>query len=116
VQARDRMAKRTTKARKSGPTGRRGEGGGRAAKRKQVGINAPVQPDEALAEIVGDRAQPRTEITKRVWDYIKSHRLQDPDDKRTIRPDATLKRVLGNKSRVSMFDIPRALNEHLIAA
>jgi DNA topoisomerase-3 len=72
-----------------------------------------VQPDEALAEIVGRRAQARTDMIKRIWKYIKAHQLQDPSDGRVIRPDGVLGRVLGGKRRVSMFEIARYLNQHL---
>jgi chromatin remodeling complex protein RSC6 len=93
--------------------GQRGQRGGETAKRRQVGIQKPVHPDEALAEIVGARAQARTEMTKRIWKYIKSHNLQDPEDRRMIRPDDTLGRVLGDKDKVSMFEIAGFLNAHL---
>ncbi|HTQ80923.1 MAG TPA: SWIB/MDM2 domain-containing protein, partial [Thermoanaerobaculia bacterium] len=51
----------------------------------------PVQPDEALAAVVGSTPQPRTEITKKIWDYIKAHKLQDPANKRMIKADDKLK-------------------------
>jgi chromatin remodeling complex protein RSC6 len=73
----------------------------------------PVQPDDTLARVVGTQPQPRTEITRRLWRYIKAHELQDPRDGRVIRPDPPLRRVLGGKSRVSMFEIARHMNEHL---
>src|SRR4051812_30221700 len=73
----------------------RGRRGGEVAKRRQAGIQKPVQPDDTLAEIVGRRAQARTEMVKQIWKYIKSHHLQDPKDGRVIRPDGPLGRVLG---------------------
>jgi chromatin remodeling complex protein RSC6 len=73
----------------------------------------PVEPDEALADVVGREARPRTDLTRRIWRYIKSHSLQDPADRRVIRPDEKLRRVLGNKQRVSMFEIGRHMNAHL---
>jgi upstream activation factor subunit UAF30 len=81
--------------------------------RRGVGIQKPVEPDDVLAKIVGAKAQPRTEMIKRIWSYIKSHKLQDPKDRRVIRPDGPLGRVLGDKRRVSMFEIAGFLNSHL---
>jgi upstream activation factor subunit UAF30 len=85
----------------------------RSGGRSGVGIQKPVHPDDALAAVVGDKALPRTELTKRIWDYIKSHDLQDPNDRRVVRSDATLKKVFGNKNRVTMFEIARFMNEHV---
>ena len=82
-------------------------------KRRATGIMQTVHPDEALASIVGNRPMPRPMLMKRVWDYIKSHRLQDRRDGRVIHPDRALGRVVGNKRNVSMFEIPRSLNAHL---
>jgi chromatin remodeling complex protein RSC6 len=102
------QSKRRSPARRSG-----GSRGGEAAKQRQVGIQKPVKPDDALGEIVGHRAQARTEMTKRIWKYIKTHNLQDPEDGRVIRPDRALGRVLGDKQRVSMFEIAGFLNAHV---
>ena len=74
---------------------------------------APLNPDAALAEIVGKDPLPRTEVTKRVWDYIRQHNLQDPNDKRTIRADAKLKAVLDGKDSVTMFELTKLVNGHL---
>ncbi len=91
----------------------RGRRGGEAAKRRGAGILKPVVPDEVLARVVGTTPQPRSEMTRRLWRYIKAHELQDPSDGRVIRPDQPLRHVLGEKRRVSMFEIPRHLNAHL---
>lgn len=77
------------------------------------GLGKPVQPDAALAAVVGDEPQPRSEITKRVWDYIKEHDLQDATDRRTIHADEKLRPVLGGKSKVTMFELTKLVNEHL---
>jgi upstream activation factor subunit UAF30 len=74
---------------------------------------APLTPDAALAEVVGKDPLPRTEVTKRVWDYIREHNLQDPNDKRTIRADAKLKAVLDGKDSVTMFELTKLVNGHL---
>jgi upstream activation factor subunit UAF30 len=73
----------------------------------------PVQPDAALAAVVGSDPQPRTEITKRVWDYIKAHNLQNPTNKRMIKADDKLKAVFDGKSEVSMFEMTKLVNAHL---
>lgn len=85
----------------------------RRRKRRNPGFDKPVQPDDRLAEVVGAKAQPRSELTKRIWSYIKAHHLQDPDDGRVIRADAKLKPIVGNKRRVSMLELPRHLNAHV---
>lgn len=73
----------------------------------------PMQPDEALGAVVGTDPVPRTEVTKRIWDYIRENNLQDPKDKRTIKADAKLKRVFNGKDSVSMFEMTKLVNEHL---
>lgn len=74
---------------------------------------APLTPDAALAAVVGKEPLPRTEVTKRVWDYIREHKLQDPNDKRTIKADAKLKAVFDGKDSVSMFELTKLVNSHL---
>jgi len=73
----------------------------------------PVQPDAALAAVIGSDPQPRTEITKKIWDYIKKHNLQDPANKRMIKADDKLKAVFGGKAEVSMFEMTKLVNSHL---
>jgi chromatin remodeling complex protein RSC6 len=77
------------------------------------GFSAPLQPDAALAAVIGSEPMPRTEVTKRIWDYIRTHNLQDPKDKRTIRADAKLKPVFDGKDAVSMFEMTKLVNSHL---
>ncbi len=73
----------------------------------------PLQPDEALAAIVGNEPLPRTEVTKRIWDYIRENNLQDPSDKRQIRADDKLRKVLDGKDQVSMFELTKLVSGHL---
>lgn len=77
------------------------------------GFSAPLQPDAALAAVIGSEPLPRTEVTKRIWDYIRTNNLQDPKDKRTIRADAKLKPVFDGKDAVSMFEMTKLVNSHL---
>lgn len=73
----------------------------------------PVQPDSQLAAVVGDQAIPRTEVTKRMWDYIKKNNLQDSADKRMIKADSKLKPIFDGKDKVSMFEMTRLMNKHV---
>ncbi len=85
----------------------------KASAKPNTGFMAPLTPDAALAAIVGKDPLPRTEVTKRVWDYIREHKLQDPNDKRTIKADAKLKLVLDGKDSVTMFELTKLVNGHL---
>ena len=73
----------------------------------------PMQPSEALAEIVGDKPLPRTEVTKKVWAYIRKHKLQDAKERRNINADDKLKVVFGGKKTVNMFEMTKLVNKHL---
>ncbi|MDZ5456716.1 SWIB/MDM2 domain-containing protein [Azohydromonas lata] len=71
-----------------------------------------LKPSPALAVIVGTEPLPRTEVTKRIWDYIKQHNLQNPANKRNILCDQTLKAVMG-KDEVTMFEMTGLVGKHL---
>ncbi|MGH7671053.1 MAG: SWIB/MDM2 domain-containing protein [Gemmatimonadaceae bacterium] len=73
----------------------------------------PVQPDAMLAMVVGSTPIPRTEITKRLWVYIKKNGLQDAKERRMINADANLKAVFGGKARVSMFEMTKLVGKHV---
>lgn len=73
----------------------------------------PVQPSATLAEVVGSKAIPRTEVTKKLWAYIKKNKLQDSKNKRMINADDTLKAVFGGKSKVNMFEMTKLVSKHL---
>ena len=73
----------------------------------------PVTPSDTLAEVVGSKPIPRTEVTKRLWAYIKKNKLQDAKNRRQINADATLKEVFGGKSSVNMFDMTKLVGKHL---
>jgi upstream activation factor subunit UAF30 len=74
---------------------------------------APVTPSAALAEVVGAKPIPRTEVTKRLWAYIKKNGLQDAKNRRMIKADGTLRSVFGGKSSVNMFEMTKLVNKHL---
>ena len=73
----------------------------------------PLQPDAALAAVVGAKPIPRTEITKKLWAYIKSHKLQDAKNRRMINADDKLKAVFGGKKQVSMFEMTKLVQKHI---
>ena len=73
----------------------------------------PMQPDAQLSAVVGDRPMPRTEVTKKIWDYIKKNNLQDSKNKRMINADEKLKGVFNGKRQVSMFEMTKLVNGHL---
>ncbi len=73
----------------------------------------PMQISDALAKIVGSESIPRTEVVKKLWDYIKKHKLQDAVNKREINADENLKAVFGGKSKVSMFEMTKLVSKHL---
>ena len=73
----------------------------------------PVTPSAALAEVVGPKPIPRTEVTKKLWAYIKKNGLQDKTNKRMIKADAALKPVFGGKATVNMFEMTKLVSKHL---
>jgi upstream activation factor subunit UAF30 len=73
----------------------------------------PMQPDEALAAVVGSGPLPRTEITKKLWQYIKKNGLQDAKVRRNINADEKLGKVFGGKKQVSMFEMTKLVNKHI---
>ena len=87
---------------------------GKPAGGARGGITAPVTPSAELAEIVGKGDMPRSEVVKKVWEYIKKNNLQDAKDKRQINADDKLAKVLGKKS-MSMFEMNKHLSKHLSA-
>ena len=72
-----------------------------------------VQPDAKLAEVVGSKPLPRTELTKKLWIYIKKHGLQDAKDRKQINADDKLKAVFGGKKSVNMFEMTKLVSKHL---
>jgi chromatin remodeling complex protein RSC6 len=72
-----------------------------------------MKPSPQLAAVVGDKPLPRTEVTKKIWDYIKKNRLQDQKSKRMINADDKLKPVFGGKAQISMLEMTKMVNKHL---
>ena len=73
----------------------------------------PVQPDAALSAVVGTKAIPRTEVTKKLWAYIKKNGLQDKKKKTNINADDKLKMVFGGKKQVTMFEMTKLVSRHV---
>ncbi len=73
----------------------------------------PMQPSPQLSNVVGSSPMPRTEVTKKLWAYIKRKGLQDAKERRMINADENLKPIFGGKSKVSMFDMTKMVNKHL---
>ncbi len=85
----------------------------KTAKRKpSAAFMKPMKPSAQLAEIVGDKPLPRTEVTKKVWAHIKRHKLQNPKNKREILADEKLQPIFGAK-KLNMFEMTKAVNKHL---
>ena len=85
-----------------------------ASKRKpNAAFMKPVQPSAVLSEVVGSKPIPRTEVTKKLWAYIKKNGLQDKKNKRMIKADDALKTVFGGKATVNMFEMTKLVSKHL---
>jgi upstream activation factor subunit UAF30 len=102
------MAEKKAGTAKTGTQKKSGSGGS-----ANSAFMKPLTPDAALAAVVGPDPLPRTEVTKKIWDYIRKHNLQDPNDKRTIRADDKLTPIFGGKASVSMFEMTKLVNSHL---
>ncbi|KQS01490.1 hypothetical protein ASG11_17710 [Sphingomonas sp. Leaf357] len=85
-----------------------------AAAPKTGGIHAPVQPSPELGAIVGNDKLPRSEVISKVWEYIKKHNLQNPENKREILADEKLKKVFG-RDKCTMFEMNKYIAAHLKA-
>jgi upstream activation factor subunit UAF30 len=87
--------------------------GARAGSKPAQGLQKAVRPSPELAAIVGQEPLPRTEITKKLWDYIKAHGLQDAQDKRRINADPMLQPIFGGKPSISMFELAKLVSQHV---
>ena len=82
-------------------------------KKPNPALMKPVQPDEILAVIVGSKPIPRSEVTKKLWDYIKKNGLQDSKVRTNINADDALKAVFGGKKTVTMFEMTKLVSAHI---
>ena len=85
----------------------------KTARKPNAAFMKPLTPSAALAAVIGANPLPRTDVTKKVWDYIKKHKLQDAVNKRNINADDKLKAVFNGKKTVSMFEMTKLISGHL---
>ena len=85
----------------------------KTARKPNAAFMRPVTPSATLAPVVGAKPMPRTEVTKKLWAYIKKNGLQDKTNRRQINADANLKAVFGGKSSVNMFEMTKLVSKHL---
>ena len=95
--------------------GKKGKTAGKkkSGRKANAAFMAPVTPDAKLAAVVGAKPIPRTEVTKRLWAYIKKNKLQDAKNKRMIKADGTLKPVFGGKASANMFEMTKLVSKHV---
>ena len=84
-----------------------------AARKPNPALMKPLQPSSELAAVVGSSPLPRPEVVSKMWEYIKGHQLQNPQNKREILADDKLQAIFGGKSTVSMFEMNKHLAQHL---
>jgi len=85
----------------------------KSARKPNAAFMKPVMPDAKLAAVVGSKGLPRTELTKKLWAYIRKHGLQDKKNRRMINADANLMAVFNGKKQVSMFEMTKLVNRHV---
>jgi upstream activation factor subunit UAF30 len=85
----------------------------KTARKPNAAFMKPVTPSAELAEVIGAKPVPRTEVTKKLWAYIKKNGLQDAKNRRMIKADAALKPVFGGKATVNMFEMTKLVSKHL---
>lgn len=105
-----RAVKKTT--RKSTPA-RKTAAKKKTARKPNAAFMKPVMPSPQLAEVIGSKPMPRTEVTSKLWAYIKKNNLQDTKNRRMIKADAALKPVFGGRSQVNMFEMTALVGKHL---
>jgi chromatin remodeling complex protein RSC6 len=86
---------------------------GGAKRKPNAAFMKPMQPDAALSAVVGSSPMPRTEVTKKLWAYIKRNGLQDAKERRMINADDKLRAVFGGKGKVSMFEMTKLVSRHM---
>jgi chromatin remodeling complex protein RSC6 len=85
----------------------------KAPRKANAAFMKPVTPNDKLAAVIGNKPMPRTEVTKKLWAYIKKNSLQDAKNRRMINADASLKAVFGGKASVNMFEMTKLVSKNL---
>jgi upstream activation factor subunit UAF30 len=84
----------------------------KSARKPNAAFMAPLQPSAQLGEVVGSKPLPRTEIVKKIWEYIRKNKLQDSKNRRNINADSKLRPIFG-KDQISMFELAKVVNKHV---
>lgn len=84
-------------------------------KKPNAAFMKPVKPDEKLAAVIGADPLPRSELVKKLWEYIRAHGLQDKEQKTLINADAKLREVFNGKEQVTMFEMTKLVSGHLVS-
>ncbi len=84
----------------------------KSARKPNAAFMRPMTPSTQLAEVIGNKPVPRTEVIKKIWDHIKKNNLQDKKNRRMINADAKLRPVFG-KDQISMFELAKVVNKHV---
>ena len=85
----------------------------KSARKPSAAFMKPMTPSPALSEVIGSKPVPRTEVTKKLWAYIKKNGLQDQKNRRMIKADDSLKPVFGGKAQVNMFEMTKLVSKHV---
>lgn len=107
------MAKKATKKKAAPKKAVKKAAKKKSARKPNAAFMAPLTPSSTLSDVIGSQARPRTEIVKKIWDYIKKNNLQDKKNRRMINADAKLKTLFGGKGQVSMFDLAKIVSKHV---
>lgn len=108
-----KAAKKSAKKAAKAPKKSAKKAGKKSARKPNAAFMAPLTLSPALAEVVGSKPLPRTEIIKKIWGYIKKNGLQDSKNKRMINADGKLKTLFGGKSQISMFELAKVVNNNV---
>ena len=106
-------AKSKTKAKSKSKAAAKPKAKTKTKRKANAAFMKPMNIGDALQPVVGSKPLPRTEVTKRLWEYIKKNKLQDAKERRNINADDNLKKVFGGKKQVSMFEMTKLVNKHL---
>jgi len=107
------MAKKAAKKKTAKKAAKKKSAAKKSARKPNAAFMRPVTPSAALAEVIGSKPMPRTEVTKKLWIYIKKNGLQDAKNRRNINADEKLKPVFAGKKTVSMFEMTKLVSKHL---
>ena len=111
--AKKKASTKKAPAKKKSSASSKGGSKGGAKRKPNAAFMRAMQPDPALSAVVGSGAIPRTEVTKKIWAYIRKNDLQDSKNRRMINADEKLREVFGGKKQVSMFEMTKLVNKHM---